>query len=155
MARPRFLFLSGCSWATGSAADRRGQLWYSWRLVSANNRPLATSWGDFSSLPDCHQAVDLLTQRLHEGDPGLVADMTNGLWSWRFEIPGQRLALSARNYQRQRECRYNADAFLAAVPLATASTHVLTLTRGRSSAGFRPPVEDDDLVGLRRALSLR
>lgn len=117
MAGPRFLYMSyGCTTPL-----------YRWRLVGANNRPIANGWGSHDSLAACEASVRDLRDRVIAGQADRVADLGSGLWSWRFEVDGKRVAVSARSYHRQRECTYNADAFIAAVPIATASTTVLVL----------------------------
>ena len=151
MARPRFLFVSGPS---GLGFGSSGRPWYSWRLVGANNRPLASSRTTFLSLMECRQSVETLQGSAVEGTIGLVADVTNGLWCWRYDVGGDTVAVSARSYQRQRECRYSADAFLAAVTLAVCSAELIMLPRGRERSGL-PVKEDEDGLGARRVLSRR
>ncbi len=117
MAGPRFLYM-----LHGSTTPL-----YGWRLVGANNRPLAYGWDDHDSLAACEASLQDLRDHVIAGGATLVADLSSGLWSWRFEVAGARLAVSARGYHRRRECTYSADAFIAAVPLATAAATVLVL----------------------------
>jgi hypothetical protein len=152
MACARFLFLSGTSWATGSASDRRGEPWYSWRLVGANNRPLASSAAVHPSLAECQLRVRGLVADLATGRVRLLADLDTGLWSWCFDVDEEVAAVSARSYQRQRECRDNGIGFLAAVPGAQHGTQVQVLPRGREH--LRAASAGPDYRGLRRSLSL-
>jgi hypothetical protein len=43
---------------------------------------------------------------------------TSGQWVWRADLDGATVFTSSRSYLRARECHYNLDRFLEAVPAA-------------------------------------
>jgi hypothetical protein len=126
MGQPRFLFMSGVA-RTPDVLPGLGELWFAWRMVGANNRPMARSTSLFPSAATCREAVAELQSAQLEQGLTLVADPVHGTWSWTFAVGSRTKACSGRSYHRQRECRYNANAFVDAVPLAVFGANVLLL----------------------------
>lgn len=89
-----------------------------WRLVGANNRELGRSAGVSPGLAACREAVVALREGIEHAVSSATVSNVTGMWSWRMEIDGQAVAVSGREYRRQRECHYNLANFLAAVPVA-------------------------------------
>lgn len=87
-----------------------------WRLLGGNNRELGRSARAYpaDSVVDEIHRVQGASDRL-----SIVASKTqSGKWYWAASDGGERMAMSARTYGRQRECLYNAEQFLRALPLA-------------------------------------
>lgn len=129
MAHARFLVYSGHR--PGVAAG--GRPWFRWRLVSANNRALGQSAKVFDELPDCRRSIAAATEVTGAEDLRLVSDVRTGLWTWELVSAGEVLAVSARAYQRQRECRQSAVAFGEAAPGGSVRAELL-IVPGRSDA---------------------
>lgn len=114
MSIPRFMLVGG---GFGPAAARR-PAGFGWRLVGGNNYELGRSVTTADTVEECRAAVqrlkadvDVLTTRVRRG-------AAEAAWVWVVEADGVAVAASGRAYQRQRECQYALDHFLAAVPLA-------------------------------------
>jgi len=67
-----------------------------------------------------------------------------GGWTWQLslafedgEADGQVAAVSARGYERQRECRHSLDNFLIAVPAADVVSRVAVRARTREVSRLR------------------
>lgn len=103
-----------------------------WRLLGANNRELGRSAATFAGQADCRRAVLELLARLDACHTSVSAGPRNSAWSWRLDLDGLAVATASRTYQRQRECEYNLERFLSALPAAVTS---------------RPAEERADLVG--------
>ena len=128
-ARPRFFLLPGISvlGVTHRAAAEGGLLDVTlnsvggsrtagWRLLGGNNRELGRS-----ARVHAAEAVIAEIDRVQSAFDRLsivVSKTQTGKWYWAASDGGERLAMSARTYGRQRECRYNAEQFLRALPLA-------------------------------------
>ena len=121
--------LSLASGARDDAAPRD----ITWLLVSPNNRPLGRGGTVFTTSQACREAV-LALRRNHRRARGssAVTDPT-GQWSWRVDVDGSTVAISNRTYLRHRECAYNLDRFLQAVPVAVLMDEVRVVggRRGR------------------------
>jgi hypothetical protein len=103
--------------------------WVAWRLAGGNNRELGRSAAVFADIAACRAAAAALRD-----DLGLTRRITamndsTGLWGWRLESGGRSVAVAGRLYLRQRECHYSLAQFVAAVPKARLSGHVVYLTR--------------------------
>lgn len=145
-ARPRFFLLPGisvmgathradvelslgnASVSTADGADTVG-----WRLLGGNNRELGRS-------AQVHSARTILDEidRVQSAADRLsivVSKSQTGKWYWAASGDGRRLAMSSRTYGRQRECRYNAEQFLRALPIAALPRPGSASERPRSSAG--------------------
>jgi hypothetical protein len=150
MAQPRFLFVAGVElvrsgWVQGPS--QRGLLgeggpdgsWVAWRLAGGNNRELGRSAAVFADIAGCRQAAAALRWEIDETTRVVAANDPTGLWGWRLELAGLPVAAAGRLYLRQRECLYNLAQFVAAVPAARLSGHVVYLARDRSDPGLPRP----------------
>jgi hypothetical protein len=145
-ARPRFFLLPGISvmGATHRADAELNLLDLSltgahdaktagWRLLGGNNRELGRS-------ARVHLADAILDEidRVQSAADRLsivVSKTQSGKWYWAASEDGRRLAMAARTYGRQRECRYNAEQFLRALPIATPPRGAAGASRDSSRAG--------------------
>ncbi|MFE3588631.1 hypothetical protein ACFXOY_14015 [Streptomyces niveus] len=59
-----------------------------------------------------------LREGLTRARPLIAITESSGLWTWRLDLDGERVAVSVRSYQRQRECHYSLDNFFRSVPHA-------------------------------------
>ncbi|MEV7228176.1 MULTISPECIES: hypothetical protein [Polymorphospora] len=110
-----------------------------WMLVSPNNRPLGRGSGCHPTYGECRDAVVCLQQghdRLRVNESTVEQ---NGQWCWWAELDRAVVAVSSRSYLRGRECAYNVERFLEAVPQAA----IVDGTRGTGRDGRRG--RDDDL----------
>lgn len=114
MSQSRFVFLA----LPAPAPAAEGASAFGWLLVSANNRLLGRSPGLFADFTAGHDAVVAL-RRDHERLEGAVlAVRDTARWTWQVRRDGVVVAESSRPYLRMRECRYNLERFLAAVPVS-------------------------------------
>jgi hypothetical protein len=67
-------------------------------------------------------AIEELRVHLDRGVLSYVIAPAGGQWGWRLTIDARPVAMSSREYFRQREAAYAATAFLAAVPVAVVPT---------------------------------
>ena len=142
MAGARVLYLStrpAPLEVAGAASDQPAFLW---RMVGANNRPIGQAAVAYDDFPLCQAPVERVLQVTPLADFHLLIDLATGLWNWRLEWMNAVLAISSRAYQRQRECRYNADTFVALAPSAVIVPDVLHRTSSRVSARFSPQSRD-------------
>jgi hypothetical protein len=158
MAQPRFLFVAGVAsarpgWAHWpNEAETEGDAavdgsWVAWRLAGGNNRELGRSAAVYADLAACRQAATRLRDGLSRTKRVAAVNDSTGLWGWRVELDGRPAAAAGRLYLRQRECHYSLTQFLAAVPKAKLSAHVVYLTRepGRSEPRLpRPRATPED-----------
>lgn len=93
---------------------------FAWRLLGANNRELGRSGWPYADLDSCRLAVLDLLERLDQVEASMAAGPRNSAWTWRLILDGQAAASASRSYQRQRECAYNLERFLEALPVAIA-----------------------------------
>jgi uncharacterized protein YegP (UPF0339 family) len=134
MSGPRFLFLA----TAGDSPGPRGapQPEFLWRLVAGNNHVLGRSPSMYRELEACRAAITRLVEGISRAEPAPSAASRPGCWSWELVLPaeatrgapgggsgapavtGGLLAVAARRYERQRECRYSLENFVAAVPVA-------------------------------------
>ena len=119
VAGPRFLFV--CS-NEGDAHVRllntpRGYDHVAWRLLGANNRELGRSAVWYPDVESCREAVRALKRQIGGVTPAIMSvPQPGGAWSWRLAVSGTPVAVAGRPYRRQRECAYNLNHFVAAVP---------------------------------------
>lgn len=123
---------------------------YSWRLIGANNRPIGRSAVGYADLASCMAVVQLISTLDLAGCLKLLVDVDTGLWNWRLHLGDQALALSARSYQRKRECVYSAESFAAIAATATVpvSLDEISLISPLRSGG-RGPVPTQERLGSR------
>jgi hypothetical protein len=128
VSRARFLV-----YASAQPLSEDGHPWYRWRLVSANNRPLGESPLFHDDLPSCRRAIIETKERAGEDQLHLLSDPHTGLWTWELcdRSTSRVFAASARSYQRQRECRQNAQVFRDVAPGAEMSTELLIVPTTR------------------------
>lgn len=129
MHRSRFVFLAL------AAGDDTVAAATTWMLVSPNNRPLGRAARTFDTYGACRDAV----LHLREGFAGVrstvAAAESSGQWVWRAETGGSTVAMSSRSYLRARECHYNLERFLEAVPAALVMAGTRSVRGGRITAG--------------------
>jgi hypothetical protein len=149
VSEPRFLIVHGRTqlgisspeWPTAedpfAVLNRPDGEWYSWRLLSGNNRELGRGACAYQTEIGCRAAVTRIQVR-SELCTSTVGVRPAGQWWWQLELDGERMAVAGRGYQRQRECRYNLEQFMVALPFALQPARS---SRSRSgdglAAGFR------------------
>ena len=121
MAGARFLFV--CSYAGKTAglpvhSDAPAKCDHvGWRLLGANNRELGRSPVWYPDVESCRDAVRTLKREIGAVTSAITANARpGGAWSWRLAVSGTPVAIAGRPYHRQRECAYNLNHFVAAVP---------------------------------------
>lgn len=142
MAGGRYLYLAGrelAGRADRDGAARAAETSYSWRLIGANNRPIGRSSQGYPDLAGCIAVVQLISTCDLAAGLRLLVDVDTGLWNWRLHRADEVLALSARSYQRKRECLYSAESFAAiaataTVPLGPEEVSLVNPRYGRTSA---------------------
>ncbi len=99
-----------------------------WRLLGANNRELGRSPVWYPDVDSCREAVRALKREIGGVTPAIMSvALPGGAWSWRLAVSGTPVAMAGRHYHRQRECAYNLNHFVAAVPDARiADEHCVT-----------------------------
>jgi hypothetical protein len=133
VSEPRFLIVHGRTqqgnsspeWPTMedpfAVRNRLDGDWYSWRLLSGNNRELGRGADVYPTELECLGAIAWVQNRA-EGGASSIGVRASGQWWWQLEFGGVPVAVSGRVYQRQRECRYNFEQFLGALPVAQRPT---------------------------------
>ncbi|WBB65477.1 hypothetical protein [Micromonospora sp. WMMD812] len=144
MQRSRFVFLAAPTPAhqPGGPADR-----IVWMLVSPNNRPLGRGAVYHDIYARCRESVLDLQANV---DRIVALEGTvpaSGHWSWRIELDDMAVALSSRSYLRARECTYNLERFLEALPLAEVVPGTRDVRRDRRRAPEPPPPSGGTLGG--------
>lgn len=115
MQLPRFTFLLSSTLA--AVADvPAGRV--SWMLVSNNNRQLGRGAAPYATYAAAQAAVRRVRSRATDAVRVVAPDETTGQWTWTLKVDGAAVAVSSRTYLRLRECQYNLDRFLEAIPLA-------------------------------------
>jgi hypothetical protein len=129
VSEPRFLIVHGRTqsgysspdWPTAedpfAVLNRPDGEWFTWRLLSGNNRELGRGASAYETELGCLAAITRLQTR-SEVSTSSIGVRSSGQWWWQLELDGERIAVAGRVYQRQRECRYNLDQFLLALPEA-------------------------------------
>ena len=120
MSRSRFIFLSTLV-QTGAGQASDGLFWL---LISPNSRQLGRGYMVYQSYHGCRTAASLLRQQLAQAKASTAADEVTGQLVWRVDLDGVTVAVSSRSYLRMRECQYNLDRFLEAVPQAVVAEGV-------------------------------
>lgn len=142
MSRPRFLFVSWVDVERRQAPDEwtpaanRAEA-VSWRLVGANNHELGRGPDFHRGHTACHSAVVRLRDGLDRAVPlvTMAADAA-GTWTWQLAMDDRCVAVAARTYRRQRECRDSLQLFLTA---AVAGQVASGVTYTRRLRGLRLP----------------
>ena len=129
---PRFLLVAGRKTGDSSTPRWPGGLgalvgetgpegtWISWRLASANNRELGRSARVFANVDACRESIVSLRAGAAQASSMVAMDYITGLWRWQLAIDSMTVAVSARAYQRERECVDNLRQFLSAAVVAYA-----------------------------------
>ncbi|MEV4510563.1 hypothetical protein AB0K00_16530 [Dactylosporangium sp. NPDC049525] len=115
MHQSRFVFLALAGAVTGDGTVAEAM---TWMLVSPNNRPLGRAARTFDTYGACRDAVLHLRAGFADVRSTVAAVESNGQWVWRAEVGGTTVGMSSRSYLRARECHYNLERFLEAVPAA-------------------------------------
>jgi hypothetical protein len=130
--------MGGLRWPdhVGGQAEQLGPdgAWVAWRLAAGNNRELGRSPAVFPDLTACRHAVARLQDEIGRVVSYTTIDRGTGLWAWRIHLDDRPVAVAARRYHRQRECRYSLAHFLAAVPRARSASTLLTMTTSAECA---------------------
>ncbi|MET7419528.1 hypothetical protein [Dactylosporangium sp. NPDC005555] len=131
MHQSRFVFLALASAATGDGTAAEAT---TWMLVSPNNRPLGRAARTFDTYGACRDAVLSLRDGFAGVRSTVAAVESNGQWVWRAEVDGTTVGMSSRSYLRARECHYNLERFLEAVPAALVVAGTRSVRGGRTLA---------------------
>ncbi|MFF8376146.1 hypothetical protein ACF07V_08470 [Streptomyces sp. NPDC015661] len=86
----------------------------SWRLVGANNHELGRGPELHRGHAACSAAVTRLRAGLDRAVPHVAMTSADGTWTWQLAVDQRCVAVSARAFRRQRECRDSLGLFLAA-----------------------------------------
>ena len=110
---PRVHFVALVGATAGASA-----LEFSWRLLGSNNRELGRGSVSHPSLPEVLASIEHVRSGLDPEDVVHLRGAHTDGWNWVLRTQGRDLVHSARTFRRERESVYNADAFLAALPVA-------------------------------------
>lgn len=102
-------------------------------LVSPNNRPLGRSPQPYRTYGDCLEAVRHLAAQHDRIKPTASTVESSGQWGWRIDLDGDTVAMSSRSYLRVRECNYNLQRFMEALPSADVVAGVRAVRGGRAA----------------------
>ncbi|MFI7209869.1 hypothetical protein ACIBP4_07215 [Micromonospora maritima] len=105
-----------------------------WMLVSPNNRPLGRGPVYHEAYARCRESVLALQANVDRIVPVEGTVPASGQWDWRIELDQVSVAVSSRSYLRARECRYNLERFLEALPQAEVVPGARTVRRARRGA---------------------
>lgn len=109
-----------------------------WMLISSNNRPLGIADHSFVTYAECRAEVARLINTHDRAKAHILTDDITGQWIWWMEVDGRQVAISSRSYLRARECSYNLERFLEAVPLADVTDGVRIVHKGRQAGDSMP-----------------
>jgi hypothetical protein len=131
--RARFVFLAAPVPDSDPVAE--GIVWI---LVSPNNRPLGRGTTYHETYGECRQAVLDLQANAERVMPMEMTVERTGQWTWRIDLDGATVAVSSRSYLRARECTYNLERFVAALPNADIVAGTRSARRGPRRAPATP-----------------
>ncbi|MGN9911045.1 hypothetical protein ACTMTJ_26155 [Phytohabitans sp. LJ34] len=132
----RFVFLAAPMPESKDGDEGEGILWM---LVSPNNRPLGRGTTYHATYGACRQSVLDLQANYERAKPVETTVDLTGQWTWRIDLDGEPVAVSSRSYLRARECTYNLERFLEAVPSAQVIAGTRSVRRGRRRASVAEP----------------
>jgi hypothetical protein len=101
-----------------------------WMLVSPNNRSLGRARVPSDTYAEGLEAVHRLKRHQERLKPVSSTVDATGAWAWRVDLEGETVAVSSRSYLRVRECHYNLERFLEAVPIAGIVAGTRVVRRG-------------------------
>ena len=133
--------------ATATAEASEGVIWM---LVAPNNRPLGRGAVFHPLYADCYESVMRLRANAGRAVPVEMTVERNGQWAWRIDLDGTPVAISSRTYLRARECTYNLDRFLEALPVADVVPGLRAVRRGGRRAAqppTTPRIRSDPMYG--------
>jgi hypothetical protein len=90
---------------------RAGAYAYAWRLLGPNNRELGRSTWASPTLDEAHEHVLSVKAQLR-ADGFRYLRNPRGDWAWTIVIDQEEQVRSCRDFRRERECAYNATAFM-------------------------------------------
>ncbi|MEU8619756.1 hypothetical protein [Streptomyces sp. NPDC048623] len=108
----------------------------SWRLVGANNHELGRGPDLHRDHTACSAAVGRLRAGLDRAVPQVTMGAGGGSWTWQLAVDERCVAVAAREFHRQRECRDSLRLFLAAAAEGEVAADV---THTRRLRGLRLP----------------
>lgn len=88
-----------------------------WRLIGGNNRELGRGAHPIESIIKAHQAIHQAQLAFAQHEVRMLLHPVTG-WGWHILVAGERVAVSSRGYQRQRECDYGLEKFRLYFPTA-------------------------------------
>lgn len=149
MQHARFIFVAVATPQGDTDAGRRG---VSWMLLSPNNRRLGCGASVHPAYAACRDAVVTLRFGHDRFTAQSLTLASNGQWIWQVDLDGVAVAVSCRSYLRARECTYNLERFLEAVPTAEIVEGTKGTPRDRLGRGFGPEaIGQKQLLGPRVA----
>ncbi|MFB7515206.1 hypothetical protein [Streptomyces sp. NPDC056144] len=107
-----------------------------WRLVGANNHELGRGPDLHGGHTACRAAVGQLREGLDRAVPHVTMAPTTGAWTWQLALDERCVAVAARSFRRQRECRHSLQLFLVAAAEGQVAAGV---TYTRRLRGLRLP----------------
>lgn len=120
----------------GAAALQVVGGWYTWRLLSTNNRELARSAFRFAAPDLCRQAVREVQADVSRLALRTFAHPTTGQFGWCAESAGVPVAVG-RRYEHEQNARVAATRFLGVVAAAEVADTVRALRDRRGPASVR------------------
>jgi hypothetical protein len=100
---PRFVYLSDEN--PGRSAQAPTVVGHvAWRILAANNRPLARSARHFSSLAECIESAIAVMDGLANATKTVAFDPVIGLWRWQISLDDVPMATCVHSYRRRIEC---------------------------------------------------
>ncbi len=110
----RFVFVSDLPpGASADSDDERQRI--GWRLIAANNRPLARSVRLWPTFAECFDTARTVHLRSAELDTAVQFDGARGLWTWHARLDGEPQAVTAHGSLRRIQCLRAVDQFIVAV----------------------------------------
>lgn len=115
--------------------------WYAWRLMSSNNRRLASGVTSFASRLLAVDAVATLRANRAQLKAQVAIDPGNGAWRWRAELDGATVAVCPHRYERERDCRGGFAKFVTALPHADVAAGAIVLRDHTATVPRHRPVD--------------
>lgn len=153
MAQRRFMLVSGYAtpgtlarwpgeWLDHDVAHRHSAgAWSAWRLLGANNRELGRSRHVYPDVRECAESVLLLQQQILHVAPNFLVGLHTGTWHWELYLGRTAMAVSARPFERLRDCETGYAHFVRAVPGAELTALATRLPSADGELGVGLPVQ--------------